>query len=130
MAPGISSLSTASATNAADADREAQVHSELEKELEAQTGMSRWWEENELGYMYFVRCPCGLVFDAVARTDVQSQEFKRYAETRALNRFRVQYPECPHVKPYEKLRSDPEFIMQMALRAFSSAFDVNALWAG
>ncbi len=106
------------------------MNTELEKELEAQTGMSRWWEENELGYMYFIRCPCGLIFEAIARTDVQSPEFKRYAQTRALNRFRLQHPDCPHLEPYETLRSDPDFNMEMALKAFSLAFDVNALWAG
>ncbi len=108
----------------------AQVNTELEKELEAQTGMSRWWEENELGFMYSVRCPCGLAFEAIARSEIKGPEFTRYAENGAVNRFRVQYPDCPHIQPYETLRTDPEFNMQMAFRAFSRAFSENMLWAG
>ena len=79
------------------------MRTELEKALEAQTGMSRWWEESGIGSTYVIRCACGLACEAIAMLEPGGSV--GLAELRALSRFRQQYPNCPHMKPYEEFLS-------------------------
>ncbi len=79
------------------------MKTELEKELEAQTGMSRWWEETDLGYTYLIRCPCGMASEAISEPEAGAS--LESAQLRALSRFRLLYPSCPHLEPYDDLLS-------------------------
>lgn len=83
----------------------------FESEMERRTGMARWWEALPLGHVYFIRCPCGGVLEAIFEADESETGSVSRAEARALARFRERYPRCPHSTAYEALKSDPDFAL-------------------
>lgn len=96
--------------------------------MRQRTGMARWWQADDLGYYYCVQCDCGGVVEAVYRDDAVAGAGIR-AESRCLERFRAQYPDCPHIAKYEAISRDPERSLAIAGEIITDIEESwNLLW--